>query len=108
MTFDEQNRLRGEFTTLGAAELMNISPILVSSIRGQVTITNRTLEGIAGTEADLEYLKFSKFLKTNPLAFRGDFNPKEARGWIEALEGTFSMLACTGPHKVICYLHTGG
>ena len=40
-------------------------------------------------------------MKTNPPAFRGGFNPKEAEGWIEALEVTFSMLACTGQQKVI-------
>ena len=73
---------------------------MVSAARRQGVTTNQALERIVGTEADLKYLKFTKFMKTNPSAFRGDFNPKEAEGWIETLEGTFSVLACTGLQKV--------
>ena len=58
------------------------------------------LEGIAGTKDNPEYLKFAKFLKANPPSFWGDFNPKEAEGWIEALEGTFSVSAYIRPQKV--------
>ena len=100
MTSDGQNRLRGESATLGMADVTNVPPALVSAVRGQVTVTNRALGGMAGAEADPEYLKFAKFMKTNPPAFQGDFNPKEVEGWIEALEGTFSVLACTGLQKV--------
>ena len=80
--------------------MTNVSPTLVSTGRGQVPVTNQALEGIIGTEVDLEHLKFAKFMKTNPSTCRRDFNPKEAKGWIEALEGTFSVLACTGLQKV--------
>ena len=45
-------------------------------------------------------------MKTNPLAFRVGFNPKEAEGWIEALEGTFLMLAYTGLQKVTFATYT--
>ena len=68
--------------------------------RGQVTVTKRALEGVGGTEADPEYLKFAKFIKTNQPAFQENFNLKEAEGWIEALEDTFSMLAWIGLQKV--------
>ena len=100
MTSDGQNRLRGESATLGMADVTNVPPALVSAVRGQVTVTNRALGGIAGAEADPEYLKFAKFMKTNPPAFQGDFKPKKVEGWIEALEGTFSVLGCTGLQKV--------
>ena len=69
MTSNGQNRLRGESATLGVANVMNVSPTLVSTTRGQVTVTNRALEGIAEIEANPKYLKFTKFLKTNPPAF---------------------------------------
>ena len=100
MASNGKNRLQGEFATLGVADVTNVSPTLVLAARGQVAVTNLALEGIVGTEVDLKYLKFAKFMKTNPLAFQGDFNPKEAEGWIEALKGTFSMLACIGLQKV--------
>ena len=77
---------------------MNVSPALVSTVRGQVVVTNQALDGIPGTEADP---KFTKFFKTNPLTFQGDFNLREVRGWIEALDGTFYVLACIGLQKVI-------
>ena len=58
--------------------MTNVSPTMVSASRRQVGITKLALEGVGGAEADLEYLKFAKFMKTNPPVFRGDFNPKEA------------------------------
>ena len=90
MASDGHKRLRGESATL----CYGCFPY--NATRGQVAITNRALEAIRATETDPEYLKFAKFMKINPLAFRGDFNPTKAEGWIETLEGTFSVLACTG------------
>ena len=108
MASDSQNMSRGESATLGIADVADISPTLDSTAKGKVTVVNRALGGIAGIEADQKHLKFAKFMKTNPLVFQGDFNPKEVEGWIEALEGTFSVLACTGLQKVTCYLHARG
>ena len=79
---------------------MDVFLTMVSTTGGQVVIANRTLEGIGGTEVDPKYLKFAKFMKTNLLAFQGDFNLKKAEGWFKALEGTFSILSCTGLQKV--------
>ena len=96
MASDGQKRLWGESATLVVADVMNAFPGMVSTTGGHVVTTNWTLEVIGGIEPDLEYLNFTKFMKTNPLAFRVGFNPKEAEGWIETLEGTFLMLAYTG------------
>ena len=93
MTSNGQNRLRGESATLGVVDVRNVSSTMASAARRQGVATNWALEGIVGTEANPEYLRFTKFMKTNPLAFRGDFNPKEAEGCIKTLEGTFSALA---------------
>ena len=60
-----KKRLRGESATLGMVDVTNVSPTMVSTVRGQVAITKRALEGVGGTEVDPEYLKFAKFIKTN-------------------------------------------
>ena len=80
--------------------MRNVSSTMVSAARRQGIATNRALEGIVGTETNPEYLKFAKFMKTNPLAFQGDFNLKEAEEWIRTLEGIFFVLACTKLQKV--------
>ena len=95
MASNEHNRFRGKSATLGVVDVMDVSPTMVSATRQQVVATNWALEGIRGIDANPEYLKFTKFMKTNPPTFQGDFNPNETEGLIEALEGTFSMLACT-------------
>ena len=100
MASDGQKRLRGKSATLGVADVMDVFLVMVLATRGQVVIANQTLEVIGGTEAHLEYMKFTEFIETNPPTFRVDFNPNEAEGWIEALEGTFFMLACIGLQKV--------
>ena len=73
----EQDRFWGEFAPFGVANMMDVSPTMVLATRGQVAVTNWTIKGIRGTEADPEYLKFTKFMKTDLLAFWEDFNPKE-------------------------------
>ena len=79
---------------------MDAFPTMVSVRRGQVTTANQTLEVIKGAEVDLEYLKFAKFMKTNLLAFQGNFKLNEVKGWIEALERIFSVLSYTALQKV--------
>ena len=78
MTSNGQNRLQGESATLGIANVTNVSPTQDSATRGQVVVTNRALEGIQGNKVDPKYLKFAKFMKTDPATFRGGFKPKEA------------------------------
>ena len=51
------------------ADVMKVSPVMVSTVRGEVAVTNQALVGIVGTEADPKYLKFAKFMKTDPPAF---------------------------------------
>ena len=100
MASDGQNRLQGEYATLRVANMMEAFPVMVSTAQGQVATSNQILERIGRIEPEAEYLKFTKFMKTNPSAFQGNFNLDEAKGWIEALERTFSVLACAGLQKV--------
>jgi hypothetical protein len=61
--------------------------------------------GQQNNQGTVDELKMDRFLRNEPPAFKGKYNPDAAQEWIDDIERIFRAMACTDAQKVMLATH---
>ena len=84
-------------TNRAMADAVTYMTIVIAQETAATTAERLAQENIRGKEDEL---RLERFLKNNPQAFKGGYNPEGAQKWLEGMEKIFGAMRCSEVQKV--------
>jgi hypothetical protein len=66
---------------------------------------NATLMSQKNARGGPDEMKLDRFMRNNPMTFKGRHDPEGAQCWLESIERIFRVMACTNAQKVMLATH---